>query len=68
MAYRTLEATLYPDGKLTLGRADLPDRPTRVMVTLLEEALDADLTEPGDYLQQLESYEDRLARGEIRWQ
>jgi hypothetical protein len=25
------------------------------------------LSEPGDYLEQLTDYEERLARGEIRW-
>jgi hypothetical protein len=26
------------------------------------------LAEPGDYLEQLTDYEERLARGEIQWQ
>jgi hypothetical protein len=28
---------------------------------------EAALSEPGDYLEQLTDYEERLARGEIRW-
>jgi hypothetical protein len=69
MIYKTLEGVLHPDGKLTLSAAELPDRPVRVMVTLLEaNNADATLTEPGDYLDRLTDYEERLARGEIQWQ
>jgi hypothetical protein len=68
MAFKTLEAVLHPDGRLTLSPADLPDHPVRVMVTLLEGDEDSTLAEPGDYLEQLTDYEERLARGEIRWQ
>lgn len=67
MTYKTLEATLNPDGRLELSKSELPDRPVRVMVTFLEVA-DISLTEPGDYLERLTDYEERLARGEIRWQ
>ena len=68
MTYKTLEGVLHPDGKLALSAAELPDRPVRVMVTLLEDTEDAALAEPGDYLDRLTDYEERLARGEIRWQ
>lgn len=68
MVYKTLEGVLHPDGKLALPDADLPDRPVRVMVTLLEANEDAALAEAGDYLERLTDYEERLARGEIRWQ
>ena len=67
MSQKTLEAVLHPDGRLTLPREELPGRPVRVLVTFLEED-EATLAEPGDYLRQLEDYEERLARGEIRWQ
>ncbi len=33
-----------------------------------EPAEDMSLCQPGDYLAQLADYEERLARGEIRWQ
>jgi hypothetical protein len=67
MAYRTLEGVLHPDGKLILPQDDLPDHPVRVMVTILEVEEDSALAEVGDYLEQLTSYEERLARGEIQW-
>lgn len=68
MTYRTLEAVLQPDGKVTLAPAELPERPVRVMLTILEGEEETDLTEPGDYLAKLSEYEERLARGEIQWQ
>jgi hypothetical protein len=68
MTYKTLEGVLHPDGRVTLPPAALPDRPVRVMVTLLDTDEDAALAEPGDYLEQLTDYEERLAREEIRWQ
>lgn len=68
MTYRTLEAVLQPDGKLTLGPAELPQRPVRVMVTILESDEETILSEPGDYLKKLSEYEESLARGEIQWQ
>lgn len=38
MAYRTLETVLHPDSHLTLPAEELPLRPVRVMVTILEDA------------------------------
>ena len=38
MAYRTLESVLHPDSHLALPTAELPQRPVRVMVTILEDA------------------------------
>lgn len=67
MTYKTFEGTLNPDGTLILPPGELPRSPIRVMVTLLEDA-DASLSEPGDYLDQLTEYEERLARGDIQWQ
>ncbi len=68
MIYRTLEGVLHPDGRVSLPQGELPDHPVRVMVTIVEPSEDASLAEPGDYLQQLTDYEERLVRGEIRWQ
>jgi hypothetical protein len=68
MTFKTLEGVLNPDGTLTLPKEELPDHAVRVMVTLLEAADDAALAEVGDYNEQLLDYEERLARGEVRWQ
>jgi hypothetical protein len=68
MRYKTLQAVLHPDGRVTLPPAELPNHPVRVIVTFLEPDEEAALSEPGDYLEQLTDYEERLARGEIRWQ
>ncbi|MBL8796987.1 MAG: hypothetical protein JNM56_24005 [Planctomycetia bacterium] len=67
MTYRTVEAILQPDGKLDLPASELPSKPVRVMVTVLDDP-DAALTELGDYADQLSEYEAKLVRGEIRWQ
>jgi hypothetical protein len=67
MVYRTLEGTLHPDGRILLSEGELPPKPVRVLVTLLDDE-DSGLLELGDYLDQLNDYEERLARGEIRWQ
>jgi hypothetical protein len=68
MTYRTLAGVLHPDGRVSLPDEDLPDHPVQVMVTLLEPDEATSLAQPGDYLQQLSDYEERLARGDIRWQ
>ncbi len=68
MTYRTLEGVLHPDGKVTLAPADLPGRPVRVMVTILEPEEETELSDVGDYLEKLSEYEKKLARGEIQWQ
>ncbi len=68
MTYRTLEGVLHPDGKVTLAPADLPGRPVRVMVTILEPEEETELSDVGDYLEKLSEYEAKLARGEIHWQ
>lgn len=67
MVYKTLLGTLHPDGRVSLPAEELPSHPVRVMVTIVEEAEEAKLAEPGDYLHQLVDYEERLARGEIQW-
>ena len=66
--YKTLEAMLHPDGKITLPREEVPDHPVKVLVTILEPGEDTVLAELGDYLEQLTEYEERLARGDIQWQ
>jgi hypothetical protein len=68
MTPKSVEAVLQPDGRVNLPPEDLPDHPVRVVVIFLETDEEAVLAEPGDYLQHLTDYEERLARGEIRWQ
>ncbi len=68
MTYKTMETTLQPDGRVVLSREELPDHPLRVMITFLEADEAARLLEVGDYGEHLLDYEERLARGEIRWQ
>ena len=68
MTFRTVETVLQPDGRLTLSASELPARPVRVMVTVMEADEDSRLTELGDYNAALTDYEDRLVRGEIQWQ
>jgi len=68
MIHKTLEGVLHPSGRLTLPLDQLPDHSGRVLVTLLEDREEAALVEPGDYLDRLTDYEERLARGEIQWQ
>ena len=41
MSFRTLESVLQPDGRLSLPQSELPSRPVRVMVTLLDNDEDA---------------------------
>jgi len=67
MTFKTVEGVSHPDGRLDLPRDEAPDRPMRVMVTIHEEAEESTLLDLGDYLEQLEEYEERLARGEIQW-
>jgi hypothetical protein len=68
MIYRTIEGVLNPDGRMVLPPDQLPEHPVRVMVTILEGGGEDELSELGDYLDQLTDYEERLARGEIQWQ
>lgn len=67
MTFKTVEGVLHPDGKVTLPDEELPDRPVRVMVTILESTQGAALSDVGDYHEKLRDYEERLARGEIQW-
>jgi hypothetical protein len=68
MTYKTLETTLEPDGRVLLSAEELPIHPVRVLVTFLDPDEEASLSQPGDYLDRLTDYEERLSRGEIRWQ
>lgn len=67
--YRTVAGVLKPDGRIELSEGSSPDRPVKVLVTFMEGPSEetAELSELGDYLRQLEAYEDLLAKGEIRW-
>jgi hypothetical protein len=68
VTYKTVEGVLHPDGRVTLPPDELPEHPVRVMVTLLEDGGEAELSELGDYLDHLTDYEERLERGEVQWQ
>ena len=67
MTYRTLESVLHPDSHLTLPASELPSRPVRVMVTIMESDDTDSLVEIGDYSETLSDYEDLLAQGAIQW-
>ena len=64
-----LSGCVASDGKIEVAGRKIPDHPGRVVVTILDEPTEAgeDLSGLGDYLDQLTDYEDRLARGEVRW-
>ena len=70
-AYKTISAILDPDGKINIPKEELPDHSIKVMITYLENLLSKNETDSlidvGDYLSNLETYEDNLAKGEIRW-
>ena len=67
MAYRTLETVLHPDSHLALPLAELPQRPIRVMVTMMEDDEAETLADIGDYDETLTNYEELLAQGAIQW-
>lgn len=62
---KTLTTILHPDGKVDLPAYQKPQHPIKVKLTFLEDGLDD--AELGDYLAELENYEEKLARGDIRW-
>ena len=68
MTYKTFTAVLGPDGRVTLPDEAVPTKSVRVLITILEDDQEAALTAIGDYAECLSDYEQRLARGEIRWQ
>lgn len=68
MAHRAFESVLHPDSHLAVPKSELPERPVRVMVVVLEEDDDtAALSDLGDYQHTLEDYEEQLAQGTIQW-
>lgn len=67
MAYRTIDSVLHPDSHLTLPASELPLRPIRVMVTIMEEVETDELAEVGDYEETLLEYETLLEQGAIQW-
>ncbi len=67
MAYRTLDSVLHPDSHLTLPASELPLRPIRVMVTIMEEDDADELADVGDYDETLSEYEKLLQQGAIQW-
>lgn len=67
MAYRTLDSVLHPDSHLTLPASELPLRPIRVMVTIMEEDDTEELADVGDYDETLSEYEKLLQQGTIQW-
>ena len=68
MVPKRLKGMLNPDGRSPLPPDQLPEHPVRVVVTILANGEEDTLAELGDYSDQLTDYEDRLARGEIRWE
>ncbi|MFM9960924.1 MAG: hypothetical protein ACKV2Q_06835 [Planctomycetaceae bacterium] len=67
MTYRTLESVLHPDSHLSLPVSELPLRPIRVMVTIMESDDSDSLAEVGDYAETLADYEKLLVQGAIQW-
>ena len=65
--YKTADGILTPDGKLTLKNGTIPKFPMEVLVTFLKPFSETDLSDIGDYNEKLISYEEKLAKGEIRW-
>ena len=63
---RILEGILEPTGRIKLTNGKMPDHPVKIKMTVLEETMQL-LDEIGDYLPQLENYENLLAKGKIRW-
>lgn len=62
MAYRTLESVLHPDSHLTLPSVDLPKRPIRVMVTLLESDEGESFADGGDFSETIVSPDELFVR------
>ena len=60
---------IRPNGKIDLDDFEIPQFPIRVIVTILDEDLskESNLSEVGDYLEQLENYEEALAKGQVQW-
>jgi hypothetical protein len=67
--YKTFKGVLRPSGKLELLEGHPPKKSMQVLVTFVDTIFEenTELSELGDYLQQLEAYEDQLAKGEVQW-
>jgi hypothetical protein len=68
MTYKTVQGVLHPNGTLSLTAEDMPDHAVPVMVTIMESDEVESPVDPWGYLTTLMDYEERLARGEIKWQ
>jgi hypothetical protein len=68
MTYKTVQGVLHPNGTLSLTADDMPDHSVPVMVAIMESDETESPVDLGDYLTTLTDYEERLARGEIKWQ
>jgi len=66
---KTVKGIIRPNGKIDLDDFEIPQFPIRVIVTILDEDLSkgGNLSEVGDYLEQLENYEEALAKGQVQW-
>jgi hypothetical protein len=67
MTYKTVQGVLHPNGTLNLTADDMPDHSVPMMVTIMESDEAESPVDVGDYLTALTDYEERLARGEIKW-
>lgn len=68
MTHRAFESVWHPDSHLAVPISELPQRPVRVMVVVLDDEDDtATLSDIGDYQLTLEDYEGQLAQGAIQW-
>ncbi len=68
--YRTIMGVLYPEGRIEFSEEESMNYPVEVMVTILDEGLREELSElssMGDYLKNLNLYEDQLAQGKFLW-
>ncbi len=66
---KTVKGIIRPNGKIDLDDFEIPQFPIRVIVTILDEDLskESKLSEVGDYLEQLENYEEALTKGQVQW-
>ena len=66
---KTVKGIIRPNGKIDLDGFEIPQFPIRVIVTILDEDLlkESNLSEVEDYLEQLENYEEALAKGQVQW-
>jgi len=66
----TVRGWMRRDGRVELEDGRAPDHDTPVLVTFLEDDFEGEsarLSALGDYAGTLSDYEERLARGEIKW-